>query len=652
MTSQIAFAMRLISLAVVTLLWGVATASADTQDLYTFEQRRHWILDTVTVDAEAWIKSNKQEDNPFFAASACFARGMDEKGREIARKGYAFWTAHPKPNWSASDADERRKTGAADLDDRNNLRLVDFFRLWPAMDCYVRNKDKLDEKTKADFKKFMTGINFYAYSTTANLSMMMWTARHLGEQEWGADAFVPLVRDTTSHYQSNPDIPFRERLLEKINDIARTGGPEYASRDYGTGNIAPLLTLADLSKDPEIKLRARMAHESVLARYAAVWLRGSLILTSRRSYPDMFEDPMGFTAYLWVFLGGDLVSSDKPITTQTPMFNIIGPCLDAAVLGRDVPHLIQEIARDRSRPYEARNRFEEMSSGRQISWIDSNYGVFSEAFHTNPRPFSQTYPFGVRWIDRDSTHHTVLWFSVPMLDKANYQRISNPHGFNLDAQTTFQHEGTILYVVNTEPKGRRVEYPYGLCYVPGGMLAVIDESRQAGRVFLHYPGVMLAISSTKPFSWDRNAPVRMPNAHAPLPPDDSEFRIEGPRFAAAIETAPLREYPAASPEERLAAFRTAVIAKSTVKLLAGETLVGSYTCRDGAVIQRQFAGPATINGEPVDFDHWPLAESRWVKQATKDSPLVVTDGEATRTYDLRRWTVSEYKDEQATGERP
>ena len=131
----------------------------------------------------------------------------------------------------------------------------------------------------------------------------------------------------------------------------------------------------------------------------------------------------------------------------------------------------------------------------------------------------------------------------------------------------------------------------------------------------------------------------MPNSFTPLPPDDSEFRIDGPTFAAAIETAPLREFPAASPTERLAAFRKAVIAKSKVELLTGETLAGRYTRRDGVVIQHTFAGPAAINGQPVDFDHWPISASRWVNQATKDSPLVVTNGKVTRTYDFAKWTV-------------
>ena len=162
----------------IALILGMMLSILKAQEATTFEQRRQWILDTVSAAPEDWLRDNRQTDNPFFAASACFARGLDEKGRELARAGYKLWTTNPKPNFDAKN-----------MDDRSKMRVVDFFRLWPAMDCYVRNQDKLDPESKAEFKKLMTSINFYAYSTTANLNMMMWTARHLGEQTWGADAF-------------------------------------------------------------------------------------------------------------------------------------------------------------------------------------------------------------------------------------------------------------------------------------------------------------------------------------------------------------------------------------------------------------------------------------------------------------------------------
>ena len=77
------------------------------------------------------------------------------------------------------------------------------------------------------------------------------------------------------------------------------------------------------------------------------------------------------------------------------------------------------------------------------------------------------------------------------------------------------------------------------------------------------------------------------------------------------------------------------------ELHTGEKLAGRYTNRKGAVVERHFAGPAAIDGRPVDFDHWPLAESPWVHQSSKDSPLVVTHGKLTRTYDTATWRIEQ-----------
>ena len=75
---QIAPVISRILLGVVALLLGATTATSQAQDHATFGQRRQWILDTVTANPEAWLKANRQTDNPFFAATACFARGLDD----------------------------------------------------------------------------------------------------------------------------------------------------------------------------------------------------------------------------------------------------------------------------------------------------------------------------------------------------------------------------------------------------------------------------------------------------------------------------------------------------------------------------------------------------------------------------------------------
>lgn len=568
-------------------------AKSAPKPLRTFGERRKWILDTVAANPEAY-----NADHPFFIAEACFLSGKIEEGRAIARKGYLSWSAK----------------------DPLKVRATDFFRLWPAMDCYVRYKQYLDEESKAAFKKHMTSIRCYSYGYTANLSMLMWTTRLLGEQEWGFDAFVPMApKDTTSHYKADPNIPVKKRLMEMIGSQAITGGEEYASRPYGAGNLAPILCLAQLAKDPELKLRARIAHESTLARYSPTWLEGAMIITSRRSYPDLWNDPMGVATWFWVFLGGEM----QP--------NLPSHALEAAVLGEPAPKLIEFAATNRVKPYSAFSRFQEGSSGRQISWIESRYGLFSESFHTNPRPFGQTYPFGVRWIVPHSTDYTVFWFSVPSMDENNTG--SHPHGFSVRNQTTFQHEDSLLYVVNTE----EARHPYGLAFIPGGALAVIDEARTAGQVFLHYPGVLIAFQCTKPFAWDRTAPIKNPSGKPHT--GDSEFRVPGPTFAAAIETAPEEEFAAATPENRLKRFRDAILAKSKLSLSTRSPLSGSYINRHGIALSRVFNGAAQVDGKSVNFDKWPVIESPLVNQPSKNSPLTVSDGRTTLTYDFQNWII-------------
>lgn len=564
----------------------------------TFEQRRDWLIAQAVADPKAAVK-----DHPFFVAEACFLAGKIDEGRELARGGYLTWSAK----------------------DPNKVRATDFFRLWPAMDCYVRYKQYLDPESKDAFRKFMTSIRCYSYSYTPNLSMLMWTTRLLGGQEWGDAAFVPAARDTTSHYRADPDIPMKNRLMGMIDAQAITGGEEYASRPYGEGDLAPILCLAQLARDPELKSHARIAHEATLARYAPVWLDGALIITSRRSYPDLFNDPLGAATWFWTFFGGKL----RPDAGTH--------ALDAAVLGEPAPTLIQEAATDRAEPYTALNHFQESSGGRQISWIDRTYGLFSESFDIHPRAFGQTYPFGVRWIAPGAAGYTLLWFSVPILDEQINKNFpgSHPHGFDVNAQSTIQNKGALLYVVNTQ--GAR--YPYGLSFIPGGALAVIDESDRAGRVFLDYPGVLIAFSATKQFHWDSHAPIKY--ASGTPRAGDSEFRVPGPTFAAAIETAPEEEFPGATPEQRLEGFRNVIVAKTRLQLSATGALAGSYTDRDGNVLERVLGGPAKVNGKAVDFQQWPWAQSPWVNQPLKTAPLTVSDGRRVRTYDFGKWVISE-----------
>ena len=581
----------------------IAEISGLANHAQSFQERRKLILDKVVSNPRAAIT-----DAPFFVAEALFMAGKISEGQQFARQGYLRWCKR---------------------DPKHPTRATDFFRLWPAMDCYVRYKQYLDQPTKDLFRSYMTGLNCYSYSFTANLNMLMWTTRLLGGQEWGDAAFVPPAKNLTGHYKADPSISTKAHLIRMIDGQALDGGEEYASRPYGAGNLSPILALSQLATDQEIKEHARIAIESTLARYAPVWLDGSLIITSRRSYPDLFDDPMGVATWFWVFFGGSHIPSVR------------SHVVEAAVMGAAPPSLIEYAATDRAKPYTAENHFQLSSSGRQISWINRTYGLFSESFWKNPHPFGQTYPFGVRWVTPHAPGHTLFWFSIPSLDENNTG--SHPHGFDVKCQTTMQHEGTLLYVINTEarPGGK---FPYGLGYVPVGALAMINEASTNGRIFLHYPGVLIAFSATKPFIWTPAGGIRSPSG---IPsPGDSEFRVPGPTFAAAIETAAAIEFPEESPENRLKKFRDAVLAKSRITIEGGTPsptvpLAGIYSDRHGNVIKTFFAGDSLVNGQPVDLKNWSWARSPWVNQANRNSPLTIADGKTIRIYDFTKWTISE-----------
>ena len=54
-----------------------------------------------------------------------------------------------------------------------------------------------------------------------------------------------------------------------------------------------------------------------------------------------------------------------------------------------------------------------------------------------------------------------------------------------------------------------------------------------------------------------------------------------------------------------------------------------------------------MNKQVVDFDRWPLAESKWVNQGTKQSPLVISDGKSQRSYDFDALTITERKNDES-----
>jgi hypothetical protein len=243
------------------------------------------------------------------------------------------------------------------------------------------------------------------------------------------------------------------------------------------------------------------------------------------------------------------------------------------------------------------------------------------------------------WLEPDVTRNNFLWLTVPINGnkpgETNAISVSHPHGTNARAQSNVQHENALLYLCDTTLSS----FNYALCYVPGGWLAMHDDAEKSGRVYLHYGSVLIAMISSQPFKWDRSAGLKAPAVKPRA--GDSEFRIEGSHFAAAIETASPDEFPEANPAQRLRAFVDVMEQKAALILEDDPRLKASYKARTGVVISRVFQAEASINGDRVDADHWPMLQSPWISQPSHDSNLSITDGKRTRVYDFKSWQVAD-----------
>lgn len=515
------------------------------------------------------------------------------------------------------------------------------FLAWPGMDCYLRFQNYLDAATKERYRNIYTGGVFYARLTTSNHKIMAAMTRYLATQVWGPGAFQadpyfmardPYIQEMTARVKTPGAVwgtffttgdPTGERYLYDIITSTARGGPgEYASRPYGAQNVLPLLTLADCASDPIMAARARIAYEVCMVQFAPAWLGGNLATFAPRSYPDTeSQQPWGYATLPWLYFGG-----------TAPELSHAKAAAQAALSTYECPEVIIQAATDRSAPYFYRAFIDGWALNH---YVNRTYALFSRSAKRGGRPFQgQSYPCGVMW-EGGALLGSHLWITNPSAD------VPGGMGIHTHGVTSYEQEilgrDSLLFVFQIPSNAR---FPYALGYVPGGYAAMINDSAKDGRLYLDYGAVMVAVTASALFQWDPAGGIRAP-ASKPRP-GDSEFRVNSPACALAIETAQPDEFPGANPAEQLAKFREMLRAKSTLQF-TGTSASAIYQNRSGETIGCAFNGPDSIDGKTVDYKVWPNSESPWTSQKQPESPLEVTDGKIVRTYDMVNWKIDQRK---------
>jgi hypothetical protein len=442
--------------------------------------------------------------------------------------------------------------------------------------------------------------------TTSNHRIMAAATRYLATQVWGNDAFVadPFFKDASGSVFTKDD-PTGENYVRKMIHAALGDAPgEYASRPYGAQNILPLLTVADCASDPAIRAAAREAYGHCLAQLAPAWLGGHLATYSLRSYPDVLtQQPWGLGKTLWLYFGG-----------VRPADPGRGYHIIAAVSPFRVPPEIEAAGTDRSKPYVHRAL---VSQWALSHYVNRSYALFSRSPKTRkPWMNGQVYPSGVMWDEPDPSKTSFLWITNPAADTSDDPKLG-PGGIHTHGASRFgrevQFQDALLAVFDVDEKH---PFPHVLGYIPGGWLALGNDSPASGRIFLCYGSVLVAISASQPFDWNPASGVRSPAS--PPNPGDSEFRVMSRKAAVALETAHPDDFPGTTPGEKLSSFRKAIEARPRLGFDPA-TSRATYTDRNGNVLEATFSGEDRINRHIVDYSRWPLLENPWGSPKKQDA---------------------------------
>jgi tetratricopeptide (TPR) repeat protein len=535
------------------------------------------------------------------------ADAYDKQGAKPGLR-HAFWIAEALMELGRTD-DALKLANAAleNLEPGNKINRWLYggntgFIAWPALDFYLRYKDRLDDSTRRRYARIYQGAIFYRRLTTSNHTLMAATERYLATQEWG-EHFAPdplyVHRPDVAGTRFSADDPTGEKFLNRrLNELILGGAAEYASRPYGSQDILPFLTLAECSRDPGMKTRALRAYQCAIAELAGTYLQGHVATFSTRSYPDLLaQQPWGVASLLWTYFGGAGVAPK------------IDWGLRAATTSLSLPDAVMQAGTDRSKPYTQRS----VNGGwRLTTYMTPTYAVFSRSPKGSAKPpvlLGQNYPCGAMFLEPNPARNSFIWLTNPCADSDGKRSPSgiHTHGVTRNEQEV-QDQGSILFAFDISPQA---PFPYALGFIPGGYEASINDAGKSGRIFLAYKSMLIAISSTKPFSWNPAAGI-LHLAGKPAP-GDSEYRIDGPQIAVAFDSAAPGDFPGDSPAQKLSAFAGQVEQRGKIELTAVDPVAAHLVDHAGNDLTCTFGGRDSINGADIDYDHWPRLSNPWLK---------------------------------------
>jgi len=382
------------------------------------------------------------------------------------------------------------------------------------IDFYLRFKDELPVLTREKIRNYYV-TNYWMRGDTENHWNLYYSGLYLAAEEWP---------DENRWFNGKSSRKIKEESLEWFNRWMETtvtiGQGEYDSPNYTGVHIGALLSLYDLAKSPEVRLKAKMMLDYILADYAVDYLKGMYTGGhSRETYYQVTytKNHNGTTTPV-----GFLYFGEADIN---PDISQLGFSIIAAISSYRLPFIIYKIATDRGEPYEnievhrTRERFRYCGSPFEriykYSYMTKDYCLCSTQGNTSTVE-TEIHSWDLSYVS--SEPHSTIFFMHPYYSYKDLSRFFpelprlllpqinrvRPYMTGADRwnggspyEQMIQYKNAIIVIYNIPDDDH---FPLINGFFPESLDEKIDD--RSGWVFCREKNIYIAVKPIKPYFWE------------------------------------------------------------------------------------------------------------------------------------------------------
>lgn len=506
----------------------------------------------------------------------------------------------------------------------------DMFWMYPHTVAMFEARGKMPEEQMARQRNLWKIYPPYR-GDTENHWAMFYASMYLMAQMYPDDPGTEWYNGRSS--QEN-FVEARDYLLHWMDLTVTLGQGEFDSPGYFSFFMAPLSMLYSYADDSDMKMRAGMMKEYLLADFAAEQVDGMYLGAHSRVYPHTVHNQWtdNSTTYAWMYWG------------NTPDRHR-GESLIAAMSGYSPPEILKYIATDRTETYV---HLERKRTRHRIRYSDEkNLPVYKTMYMTPEygmgsmqggllQPIQQqTWDFTWRIADvREgfnmiySMHPYSSGFELAMYfpeepklltdavvkSKGTYDSPDKWTGASPYEQVA-QHKDALIALYDI-PTGTR--FPVISGFFPKSLVA--RESDERGWIFANTGNTYLAWYPIAPYEWIE---------------EEKNWRLHSPH----LKNGAVVQVALASDHESFEAFKNAIRALPLETRTEDGLPMAKFTTLGGDEFAFAYDGVPTVNGTAIDYAAWPLYGGPFVNAGVNSRELVLTYKDYRRRLDFATLTI-------------